>query len=136
LLDQGLAAKFLKNKLEFDLLLPQWYSFPFVSERRYSAVVAQITGVEEVSMDSMFFCIPQQAYLSITTCKNLRERPIGKAPAGAPPRLIACEKCTMHPLVDRDQVPTVTLDAYLGGSKPKTANLNSPRYRKLLAEVA
>ena len=96
---------------------------------------ADVMGVEKVSMDSMFYCIPQQAYLSITTCKNLRERPVGKAPAGAPPRLIACEKCTMHPLVDRDQVPTVTLDAYLGGSKPRTANLNSPKYRKLLAEV-
>ena len=27
----------------------------------------------------MFYCIPQQAYLSVTTCKNLRERPVGKA---------------------------------------------------------
>ena len=96
----------------------------------------KFSGVEYVTMDSMFFCIPQQAYLSITTCRNLRERPIGKAPAGAPSRLIACERCTMHPLVDRDQVPTVTLDAYLGGSKPKMANLNSPKYRKLLSEVA
>jgi len=122
--------------MEFDLFLRGWYSLRLVSTRSYSTAAAQVTGVEEVSMDSMFFCIPQQAYLSITTCKNLRERPIGKAPAGAPPRLIACEKCTMHPLVDRDQVPTVTLDAYLGGSKPKTANLNSPKYRKLLAEVA
>jgi len=93
-------------------------------------------GVEEENMDSMFYCIPQQAYLSIVTCKNLRERPVGKAPAGAPPKLIACEKCTMHPLVDMSKIPTVTLEAYLGGSKPKTANLNSPKYRKLLAEVA
>ena len=53
-----------------------------------------------MDMDSMFYCIPQQAYLSVTTCKNLRERPVGKAPAGAQPKLIACEKCTMHPLVD------------------------------------
>lgn len=87
-------------------------------------------------MVSMFYCIPQQAYLSVATCKNLRERPVGKAPAGAPPKLIACEKCTMHTLVDRAQIPTVTLEAYLEGSKPKTANLNSPKYRKLLAEVA
>ena len=62
--------------------------------------------------------------------------PVGKAPAGAPPKLIACEKCTMHTLVDMSKIPTVTLEAYLGGSKPKTANLNSPKYRKLLAEVA
>ena len=87
-------------------------------------------------MDSMFFCIPQQAYLSVTTCKNLRERPVGKAPAGAPPKLIACEKCTMHPLVDMEKIPMVTLDAYLGGSKPKIVNLNSPKNRKLLTQVA
>ena len=86
-------------------------------------------------MDSIFHCIPQQAYLSVLTCKNLRERPVGKAPAGAPPKLIACEKCTMHPLVDMSRIPTVTLEAYLGGSKPKSANLNSPKYKKLLLEV-
>ncbi len=86
--------------------------------------------------EQMFYCIPQQAYLSVTTCKNLRERPVGKAPAGSPPKLIACEKCTMHPLVDMQKVPTVSLEAYLGGSKPKTANLNAPKYRKLLADVA
>jgi hypothetical protein len=34
------------------------------------------------------------------------------------------------------KIPTVTLDAYLGGSKPKTVNLNSPKNRKLLADVA
>jgi len=87
-------------------------------------------------MDSIFHCIPQQAYLSISTCKNLRERPVGKAPAGAPPKLIACEKCVMHPLVDMSKIPTVTLEAYLGGSKPKSANLSSPKYKKLLSEVA
>jgi hypothetical protein len=86
--------------------------------------------------DSMFYCIPQQAYLSVTTCKNLRERPVGKAPAGAPPKLIACEKCTMHPLVDMAQIPTVSLDAYLNGSKPKVANLNSHKNKKLLSKVA
>jgi hypothetical protein len=90
----------------------------------------------KLDQDSMFYCIPQQAYLSVTTCKNLRERPVGKAPAGAPPKLIACEKCTMHPLVDMAKIPMVTLEAYLGGSKPKMVNLNSPKNRKLLAEVA
>ena len=89
-----------------------------------------------MSMDSMFYCIPQEAYLSITTCKNLRERPVGKAPAGAPPKLIACEKCTMHPLVDMSKIPTVTLEVYLGGKRPGIVNLNSPKNRKLLADVA
>ena len=64
----------------------------------------------------MFYCIPQQAYLSVTTCKNLRERPVGKSPAGAPPKLIACENSTMHQLVDMSKNPTVTLEAYLGCS--------------------
>lgn len=97
-----------------------------------------VAGLKEckLDIDSMFYCIPQQAYLSVTTCKNLRERPVGKAPAGAPPKLIACEKCTMHPLVDMAKIPTVTLEAYLGGSKPKVANLSSPKNRKLLADVA
>ena len=87
----------------------------------------------ELDKDSMFFCVPQQAYLSVNTCKSLRDRPVGKAPAGAPPKLIACEKCNMHPLVDIAKVPLVTLEAYLGGSRPKTVNLNSPKNKKLLA---
>ena len=102
---------------------------------KMSAFVAGHQRSRELDMDSMFFCIPQQAYLSVTTCKNLRDRPVGKAPAGAPPKLIACEKCNMHPLVDMAKIPLVTLEAYLGGSKPKTVNLNSPKNKKLLAEV-
>jgi hypothetical protein len=39
----------------------------------------------------------------------------------------------MHPLVDIAKVPLVTLESYLGGSRPKTVNLNSPRNKKLLA---
>lgn len=74
--------------------------------------------------------------MSVTTCQNLRERPVGKAPAGAPPKLIACEKCTMHTLVDMAKIPVVTLESYLNGSKPKIVNLNSPKNKKLLAEVA
>lgn len=74
--------------------------------------------------------------MSVTNCKSLRARPVGKAPAGAPPKLIACEKCTMHPLVDLDKIPTVTLESYLNGTRPKTVNLNSPKNRKLVAEVA
>ncbi len=96
-------------------------------------IVAGQQGVASLDKDSMFFCIPQQAFLSVNTCKSLRERPVGKAPAGAPPKLIACEKCNMHPLVDIAKVPLVTLEAYLGGSRPKTVNLNSPRNKKLLA---
>jgi hypothetical protein len=102
---------------------------------KMSAFVAGHQRSRGLDMDSMFFCIPQQAYLSVTTCKNLRDRPVGKAPAGAPPKLIACEKCNMHPLVDMAKIPLVTLEAYLGGSKPKTVNLNSPKNKKLLAEV-
>ena len=89
-----------------------------------------------MNTDSMFYCVPQKAYMSVTTCQNLRERPVGKAPAGAPPKLIACEKCTMHTLVDMAKIPVVTLESYLNGSKPKIVNLNSPKNKKLLAEVA
>jgi hypothetical protein len=42
----------------------------------------------------------------------------------------------MHPLVDMSRIPTVTLESYLGGTRPKTVNLNSPKNRKLLSEVA
>ena len=42
----------------------------------------------------------------------------------------------MHPLVDMAQIPTVSLDAYLNGSKPKVANLNSHKNKKLLSKVA
>jgi len=85
-----------------------------------------------VTMDMMFFCIPQQAYMRTDNCTNLRKRPAGKAPAGAQPMLRACEKCTMYPLVDKNKVPTVTLDAYLGGSKPKVANLQASANRKII----
>ena len=85
-----------------------------------------------MTMDMMFFCIPQQAYMRTDNCTNLRKRPAGKAPAGAQPMLRACEKCTMYPLVDKNKVPTVTLDAYLGGSKPKVANLQASANRKII----
>ena len=35
-----------------------------------------------------------------------------------------------------ESLSMVTLEAYLKGSKPKTVNLNSPKNRKLLSEVA
>ncbi|MCO6412765.1 MAG: hypothetical protein J5I92_08480 [Thiogranum sp.] len=85
-----------------------------------------------MNKDHMFYCIPQQAYMRTTNCTNLRKRPAGKAPAGAQPMLRACEKCTMYPLVDSQKVPTVSLDAYLGGSKPKVANLQAAANRKII----
>lgn len=88
-----------------------------------------------MAKDLMFFCIPQQAYMRIENCCNLRKRPAGKAPAGAQPMLRACEKCTMYALVDKQKVPTVSLDAYLGGSKPKIVNLQSAANRKLIQSV-
>ena len=85
-----------------------------------------------MSKDLMFYCIPQQAYMRTENCCNLRKRPAGKAPAGAQPMLRACEKCTMYPLVDKNKVPTVSLDAYLGGNKPKIANLQATVNRKII----
>ncbi|VAW81729.1 hypothetical protein MNBD_GAMMA13-2140 [hydrothermal vent metagenome] len=85
-----------------------------------------------MAKDKMFFCIPQKAYMRMENCNSLRQRPAGKAPAGAQPMLRACEKCTMYPLVDKDKVPTVSLDAYLGGSKPKIVNLQATANRKII----
>ncbi len=85
-----------------------------------------------MSKDLMFYCIPQQAYMRTTNCENLRKRPAGKAPAGAQPMLRACEKCTMYPLVDNRKVPTVSLEDYLTGSKPKIANLQAAANRKII----
>jgi|MudIll2142460700_1097286.scaffolds.fasta_scaffold853182_1 hypothetical protein len=67
----------------------------------------------------MFYCIPQKAYMRTDNCRVLRSRPIGKAPAGSQAQLKACENCTMYPMVDDDRVPTVTLEAFLSGAKPK-----------------
>ena len=66
----------------------------------------------------IFFCEPQRAYMSIYNCANLRNRPIGKAAAGAQPKMIACERCEMFKMVDKNKVPTVTLTEYLNGTKP------------------
>ena len=41
----------------------------------------------------------------------------------------------MYPLVDKQKVPTVSLDAYLGGSKPRIVNLQSAANRKLIQSV-
>jgi len=86
-----------------------------------------------VAKDLMFYCIPQKAYMRTENCTNLRRRPAGKAPAGAQPMLRACEKCTMYALVDNEKVPTISLDAYLGGGKPKIANLQASANKKIIA---
>ena len=67
-----------------------------------------------------------------TNCENLRKRPEGKAPAGAQPMLRACEKCTMCGLVDKKKVPTVSLEDYLGGSKPDIVNLQAAANKKIM----
>lgn len=67
----------------------------------------------------MFYCIPQKAYMRTENCRVLRNRPIGKAPAGSQAQLKACENCTMYSMVDEDRVPTVSLEAFLAGAKPK-----------------
>lgn len=85
-----------------------------------------------MSKDRMFYCLPQQAYMRTDNCEKLRKRPTGKVPAGAQPKLRACEGCTMYPLVDKDKVPTVTLTEYLGGQKPAIANLQSATNKKLI----
>lgn len=73
----------------------------------------------------MFFCIPQKAYIRIDDCQDLRERPLKKGPTGRQLRLKACEYCTMYPLVDSLEVPTVSLEAYLDGARPKAMELAS-----------
>ena len=69
--------------------------------------------------EMMFFCVPQSAYMGVSNCQKLRKRPVGKAPAGGQTKLRACERCEMHALVDSAKVPTVTIDAFLTGSRPK-----------------
>ncbi len=66
----------------------------------------------------IFFCKPQNAYMSLSNCSDLRGRPTGKAAAGAQPKLIACERCQMHSFVDKAKVPTVSIVEYMGGTKP------------------
>jgi hypothetical protein len=85
-----------------------------------------------VDKDLMFFCIPQQAYMRTDNCIKLRNRPVGKVPAGAQPKLRACERCSMYPLVDTLTVPTVSLAQYLGGRKPAVANLKSAKIKKVI----
>jgi len=67
----------------------------------------------------MFYCVPQQAYMQTGNCQKLRNRPVGKVPAGSQPMLRACEKCEMYPLVDSLKLPTVSLNDYLSGKKPE-----------------
>jgi len=71
----------------------------------------------------IFYCVPQRAYMSLHNCADLRNRPTGKAAAGAQPKMIACERCEMFKMVDKNKVPTVTLTEYLGGVKPGSLSL-------------
>ena len=73
-----------------------------------------------MSQDLMFYCIPQQAYMQTGNCQKLRDRPVGKVPAGSQPKLRACEKCEMYTLVDNLKLPTISLTDYLSGKRPET----------------
>lgn len=66
----------------------------------------------------IFYCEPQKAFMSVGNCEDLRDRPVGKAAAGCQPKLIACERCTMYSLVDKNKVETVTVTEYLCGDRP------------------
>ena len=66
----------------------------------------------------LFFCVPQQAFLSTKDCKKLRKRPTSKSPGSGQTKLVACERCTMYELVDANKVPTVSLKDYLAGKRP------------------
>ena len=66
----------------------------------------------------IFYCEPQRAYMSMINCEELRGRPTGKAAAGTQPKLIACERCSMFAMVEKNKVPTVTITEYLDGIKP------------------
>lgn len=76
-----------------------------------------------MSKDRIFFCEPQKAYMTVRNCQELRERPSGKAAVGAPARMLACERCQMYPLVDKNKVATVSLLEYLDGAKPVGATV-------------
>lgn len=66
----------------------------------------------------IFYCGPQKAYMSLTNCTELRDRPVGKAAAGSQPKLMACERCNMFKMVEKNKVPTVSITEYLAGTKP------------------
>ena len=61
--------------------------------------------------------------MSISNCMGLRDRPMGKAAAGAQPKMIACERCEMFKLVDKNKVETVTITEYLGGVRPQSISI-------------
>ncbi|MFC1750205.1 hypothetical protein ACFL2V_15500 [Pseudomonadota bacterium] len=66
----------------------------------------------------IFYCGPQKAYMSMINCSELRDRPVGKAAAGSQPKLMACERCNMFKMVEKNKVPTVSITEYLSGTKP------------------
>jgi len=73
---------------------------------------------KSVDKSRIFYCEPQRAYMSISNCMELRGRPTGKAAAGTQPKMIACERCNMYAMVDKNKVETVSITEYLGGTIP------------------
>lgn len=71
----------------------------------------------------IFYCQPQRAYMTITNCSELRDRPVGKAAAGTQAKMIACERCEMYPMVDKNKVETVSMTEYLAGTFPTGISL-------------
>lgn len=71
----------------------------------------------------IFYCEPQKAFMSIGNCMDLRSRPVGKAAAGSQPKMIACERCSMFKMVDKNKVGTVSVTDYLDGGRPDSISL-------------
>ncbi len=61
--------------------------------------------------------------MSIGNCINLRSRPVGKAAAGSQPKMIACERCSMFNMVDKNKVGTVSVTDYLDGGRPDSISV-------------
>lgn len=61
--------------------------------------------------------------MSIGNCMDLRDRPVGKAAAGSQPKMIACERCSMFKMVDKNKVVTVSVNDYLGGVRPESLSV-------------
>jgi hypothetical protein len=76
------------------------------------------SGGKAMPNQTMFFCVPQAAYMLVESCRSLRSRPVGKTPGGMHARPVACQNCTLHPRVDALDLPTVTLANFVRGMKP------------------
>ena len=85
---------------------------------RFSKCVACVAELEVMLENRLFYCLPQQAFLSTNDCQKLRKRPTSKSPGSGQTKLVACEKCTMYKLVDGGKVPTISLTDYMDGKRP------------------